>query len=321
MPQARAEILRDAFNASGAPPTQWVVEARADEVIVVDDADPSDRKFTRVPAVISGDQVVFGQAQPYDPETDRIVVYASAAESRPLTLPANPVTDPVDLPPAPEPEPAPNPEPANPAPDPGSEPAVTPDAPTTGGGAPVPPAAEPDNAPTEPKEGEGPVSTLSTDVRSRLGLAEDADDAAVLAALDAVRTKADAAPNPEQVAASAAAEQELRKEVEVLASTVKDVTAKLATVEAEKAATVKASVLDDAVRQGKIKPADRDQWATDYDEAPNAITRVLASIAPQTAVPTVLAGHAGSGDDTGPVDGITDDVFNAMFGIDAKTGA
>lgn len=70
--------------------------------------------------------------------------------------------------------------------------------------------------------------------------------------------------------------------------------AKLADAEAEKAATVKASVMDAAVKDGKIAPADRTQWETDYDEAPNAVTRVLASIAPGTAVPVMASGHTGT---------------------------
>ncbi|PZG10304.1 hypothetical protein C1I95_28190, partial [Micromonospora craterilacus] len=105
MPKARAEILRDAWNASGAPLTQWVSEARADEVIVVDDSDPTARKFVRVPAVIASGGVTFGAPQPYDPDTDRVVVYASAAESRP------PTPDPEPVEPAPKPESEPTGEP------------------------------------------------------------------------------------------------------------------------------------------------------------------------------------------------------------------
>lgn len=267
MTKPRAEVLRDAWNQSGAPLSQWVVEARADEVIVVDDADPNQRRFMRVPAVISGSDVVFGAAQPYDPDTEKVLVYASAAESRP------------DVPPA------------DPQPDSAPEPDVPPADPVS---VPEPPAAEPETAPSTDPKGEDTVSTLSADVRNRLGLPEDADDAAVLAALDTVKAKADTAPTEDQIAASAAADkerEELRAEVKVLASTVESVTAKLAEVEKEKAATVKASVLDAAVKQGKIKPGERDQWATDYDAAPAAITRVLASIAPGTAVPVNPAGE------------------------------
>lgn len=188
------------------------------------------------------------------------------------------------------------------------------------------PAAEPETATTEMKE--DIVSDLS-EFRSRLGLSDDADQAAVLAAIDALKTKADTPPEPtpEQVAASAAAAEEaerkvaaataeaadLRKEVEILASTVKDVTAKLAASEAEKTASVKASVLDAAIKDGKIAPAAREQWEKDYDEAPAAVTRVLASIAPGTAVPVTVAGETGDPDGVGGDDAAWARDFARLF--------
>lgn len=189
------------------------------------------------------------------------------------------------------------------------------------------PAAEPELVNPEPKE-EDPVSTTDLSVhRSRLGLADDADQDAVLTAYAAKLTEAESVkpePTPEMVAASAAAAEkaekaeqeknELAKEVQVLASQVKTMSDELAASKAEQAATVKASVLDAAVKDGKIKPADRAQWETDYDEAPAAITRVLASIAPGTAVPVMASGTAG---DPEPVmaSGFSDDDYNRLFGI------
>ena len=74
-----------------------------------------------------------------------------------------------------------------------------------------------------------------------------------------------AEPTPEMVAASAAAveqakaaeaeKDELRKEVQILASQMKNVSDELASAKAEKAATVKASVFEAAIKDGKIKPA------------------------------------------------------------------
>ncbi len=146
------------------------------------------------------------------------------------------------------------------------------------------------------------MSSLSADMRSRLGLTDDADETAALAAIDALKAQAEkpAEPSPELVAASAAKDvenAELRKEVTVLASQMQQVTAELAAAKAEKAATVKASVLDDAQRQGKFAPAQRAQWETDYDDAPAAVARILASIAPGTAVPVQPAGYTGTGDE------------------------
>lgn len=281
---SRADLVREAWNAR-APFSQYVHQVRAADVIVLDE---DTRTFLRVPVTITGEQVEFGEPvkvmNDFVPLDELVaasaVTYATRAESRPVeqtpTEPAQPQVEPVE--PAPEPEPA---EPVQPAPT-------------------IPPAAEPDPN-TDPK-GAGPVSTLSTDVRSRLGLAEDADDVAVLAALDALKVPAKPAdPDPETVAASAAAEKEnleLRAEVKLLAEQVQKVSAELAETKAAKAETVKASVLDDAQRQGKFTPADREKWLKDYDDAPTVVTRILASIAPGTAVPVAASGYTGEGDVT-----------------------
>ncbi|WP_213004870.1 phage protease [Paractinoplanes toevensis] len=183
------------------------------------------------------------------------------------------------------------------------------------------PAAEPEHE-INPDPKEDLVSTELSGIRSRLGLDDTADEQAILSALDELKAKADTPitpePTPEMVAASAAAvekaelaeaeKDELRKEVTVLASQVQTMSAKLAATEAEKAATVKASVIGEAARLGKFTPAEREQWETDYDEAPGAITRVLASIAPGTAVPVMASGTAGTPE---PVDG-TDDDWDAI---------
>jgi ATP-dependent protease ClpP protease subunit len=158
------------------------------------------------------------------------------------------------------------------------------------------PAAEPEPI-TEPKE-EDPVSTLSTDVRSRLGLSDEDDDGAVLAALDTLKAKADTpAPDPTvkaQADAAVAENAELRKEVDVLASRMEQVTAELAQAKADKAAATKKTVFDLAIKAGKIKPADREQWEADYDEAPAAVARLLDRIAAGTAVPVSAAGETGA---------------------------
>ncbi len=166
--------------------------------------------------------------------------------------------------------------------------------------------------------------SLSDEMRSRLGLADDADETAALAAIDALKTAADKTPEPtpEMVAASAAATEkaekaeqekdELRKEVQILASQMKTVSDELAATKAKEAATVKASVLDAAVKAGKIKPADKADWERDYDEAPGAVARVLASIAPGTAVPVMASGVAGSPE---PTSGDIDSEYEALTSL------
>ena len=183
------------------------------------------------------------------------------------------------------PEPEPDPEPASKGTPPPAEPEPTPDL----------PAAEPE--PTTEKE-EDPVSDLS-EFRSRLGLADDAGQDAILAALDAKLAEADkpADPDPTVVAEVEAAKAEnadLRTEVDKLGQMVESMSAKLAATEADNAAKVKASVLDEAQRLGKFKPANRAQWEADYDEAPAVTTRLLARIQPGAEVPVTAAGVAGS---------------------------
>jgi ATP-dependent Clp endopeptidase proteolytic subunit ClpP len=155
------------------------------------------------------------------------------------------------------------------------------------------PAAEPE--PTTEKE-EDPVSDDLSEVSSRLGLADDADMVAILAAVDALKAQAETPAEPVAAVETEAVKQEadeLRKEVSVLASTVQSMSAKLAASEAEKAAGIKASVLDEAQRLGKFAPADRATWEADYDEAPGAITRLLNRIEPGTAVPIRAKGEVG----------------------------
>jgi hypothetical protein len=194
--------------------------------------------------------------------------------------------------------------------------------PPTPGGVFHAPAAEP-----APSTTEEDMVSLDPDVRQRLGLADDADKTAVLAAIDELKTKADtpAEPSPEAVAASAANTEkrvELEKEVAALTSRMQEVTAELAATKAEKVETVKASVLDAALKDGKIKPADKDQWSKDYDEAPGVTTRVLASIAPGTAVPVMASGHTGPAEpDALDPDAISDAELNAwasQLGVDPK---
>ncbi len=295
-----ADRIKTAWNAT-APVQQYIVQVRASDVIVMDD---TDRATYRVPVTVDGDAVVFGERQPvaldYVPAETvaaSVAVYASREESRPEAAPASEPT----AEPTPEPQPAPEPD----------EP-VTPDAPTeTDGGAPVPPAAEPEPAPSTEPKGEDPVSTLSTDVRSRLGLATDADDAAVLAALADLQSKAD--QNAQQVAASTADRDEMKTEIARLSG-------ELARINASAAADAKKALFDGAVRDGKLRPADRDGWEARYDKAPEVITEILASIAPNTAVPVAASGYTGDAEAAGP--DALDVEYARLFGADTeKAGA
>ncbi len=319
--------VRAAWNST-APHSQWIVEIAEDYLIVTDE---TDRSFRRVPVLV-GDGIEFGDPVPVTPGFVEVaasapvhrVVFASRAESRPDV--AATVFDP-------PPDPPPPAEPATPAGPPDPEPPSTdeePETPPDSGGVSVPAdqttSAELVEHNTHSESEEDHVSTLSADMRSRLGLPDDADDAAILAALDGLKQQAEkpAEPTPDQVAASAATVQErdeLRKEVSVLASQMQQVTTELAAAKAKAAADVKASVLDEAQKLGKFAPAERGQWDADYDEAPNAVTRVLASIAPGTKVPVQPQGYTGTGDEQADLHGFDDADINAwakQLGIDAE---
>lgn len=150
------------------------------------------------------------------------------------------------------------------------------------------PAAEPGNPTT--KEDDMP---LSTEVYQRLGLAEDADETAVNAAVMALADKADQAPDPQQVAAAAAENETLTQKVALLSEQVESLSKQIADDNAAKQAEVKASVIDEALTKGRIDPADKDKWAERYDKAPDAVADVLASIADGTAVPVNVQGKVG----------------------------
>ncbi len=214
----------------------------------------------------------------------------------------------------------------------GTEPAapadVVSDEPTPPGN-PELPAAEPERTTpvTEPNE-EDPVSDLS-EFRSRLGLDDDADEAAILAALDERLNPSEPAPTtttaPAVVAEPVPAEpvaapavQPAAKADNPFADELARVSAELAEIRAEKAAVVKAQVLDGAVKAGKIKPADKAGWSARYDKAPEVITEVLASIADGTEVPTSATGYTGDNESAGP--DLIDVEYERLFGAE-KAGA
>jgi hypothetical protein len=326
--------VRKAWNDT-APHEQWLVEVNAADGYVIA-TNEKDRSFLRVPVLV-GEAIEFGEPVRVvpgyvgAPVAASRVVFASRAESRPEVAAAEAAV--LDAPPPLEQAP-PNPILPVEAPAP-PDPTDEPRTPPPPGGVPVSgePAGPPDVPGAEPESTETKedlVSTTMSGLRSRLGLTDDADEAAVLAAVDALKAKADAPPepNPEQVAASAAKAKEnddlrakvaeQQKEVTVLASQVKTMSDELAAEKAAKAATVKASILDEAQKQGKFAPAAREQWDKDYDEAPAAVTRILASIAPGTAVPVVAAGYTGTGEEV--ADSTFDRDYEAFFRTE-KAGA
>lgn len=148
-----------------------------------------------------------------------------------------------------------------------------------------------------------------TDLRARLGIAEDADEATILAAIDELAVAAEADPDPapaplpegivpidaaqlEQLRADAAAGREARDEQ----------------VKARRTALVQA-----AVKDGRIAPARAEHWENQLAADPGA-EAVLAQLAPGLVpVEDTLIGS-----EVGDLDSEDRQVMDALFGEEAK---
>jgi 2'-5' RNA ligase len=191
----------------------------------------------------------------------------------------------------------------------------TPELPT-----PVLPAAEPE----QPINKEDPVS-LSDDMRSRLGLAEGAEEPDALKAIDELIARADKTPEPtpEMVAASAAATEKADR-AEQAQALLKDELGKvrdeLNTIKASAAQTVKASAFDGWLATGRLKPADKETWEARYDRDPEMVTEILGGRSENSEVPVVASGVTGDPEPSG-----ADTQFEAdyarHFGADEKASA
>lgn len=84
----------------------------------------------------------------------------------------------------------------------------------------------------------------------------------------------------------------------------------LAARKAAEALATKTQILASALADGKIRPADKEQWEKDYDESPSVTTRILASLQAGTAFPVTASGYAG--EDAAALDEFKG--FEAQFG-------
>lgn len=294
------EELRTAFHTQ-SPWDYWITEIQLDPLQLIVTSDGNGETY-RVPVTVGADGDSFTFGQPVAVEVTYVdtneaaetvaasagpqplsVKFATRAESRPGEQPMAAAGEPA-VPPAPEAV-----APQSPAP---------PVTPSTPGApvAPVFPAAEP--VPTTETEGGADVSL--SEFRSRLGLDETADEAAVLAAFDEQITKANrpAEPAPELVAA--AAQQEARFAAAL--GRIDSLSTELSQIKAEKAADNKRAFFAAAVQQGKIAPAERETWEADYDKSPEVVTRIIGAIKAGTAVPVAASGYVGD-----PEPRLTDD--------------
>lgn len=155
----------------------------------------------------------------------------------------------------------------------------------------------PNASATEPRENntkeEANVPNL-TEVAKRLGVAEDADDATILAALDeALNEQVAPAPAPATIPEGA---------VLVDASILEDLKRSAAAGAAAREQQVQerqTSLLAAAVKEGKITRASSEKWKKRFKVDPEGAEADLASLEPGL-VPMASVGHAGT------VDGVAD---------------
>lgn len=167
---------------------------------------------------------------------------------------------------------------------------------------------------------------ISSALAERLGVPVDADDETVLAAVEAIESKAKtpapAEPQIQEGGTSDSQSLDLDKLVadrlEPVLASLSTATSELAELKAERARATRDSVIGNAVTAGKIRPSDRATFEAQYDAPGGApvVTAILASIAPGTAVPVSAAGHTGGAQNE--LDAELDALYAALY---PKAGA
>lgn len=265
-----SEDVRRAYYLN-APYSVWICEMQLEplQLITVND---DDGQYARVPIVLSGDTVTFGESvqvvieyvdKPAQAQTAATaLVFASRAESRePVTVNRREAAETVQA------------AIKRVAAASGLETANEADTQT--------PPAEPDGETQE----EGDPMALDKGLRERLGLAEDADDEAVLAAVDALReTKpADGEHTDDKVeeeapAAAPALPEGIVTIDEATLTQLREQASEGVAARAQQRTESRDRTLDDAIKAGKFPPARRDHWAKLYDADPEGARATLASL-------------------------------------------
>lgn len=174
-----------------------------------------------------------------------------------------------------------------------------------------------DTSAADTREERPNMAELSEEIRTRLGLDADADDAAVLAALDAqMSTDAPAAPAAEPAAPAAPAAEPVNAlpdgavmiDAEQLAE-LRNAAAAGAAARAQQQNEARAAILNNAIRDGKFPPARREHYAK-LLEADEEGTRALIDSLEPGLVPVAELGYGMSNSDRGESDDIREsDVY------------
>jgi hypothetical protein len=261
-----SEDVRRAYYEN-APYSVWICEMQLEplQLITVND---DDGQYARVPIVLGGDTVTFGESVPVvieyvdKPQGQQTaasaLVFASRAESRP------------------EQTPAPNGKTETP------QEAINRIAKASGLTDPTDPPAEPvePNTPTE-----GALMALEEGLRERLGLPENADEATILAALDNQLSGPEPTtePEPTDPPAEPTAEAPALPEGivtidEATLTQLREQASEGVAARAQQRTEARDRALDDAIKAGKFPPARRDHWAKYYDADPDGAKTTLASL-------------------------------------------
>ncbi|WP_436759334.1 phage protease [Streptosporangium sp. V21-05] len=271
------DVRRAYYDA--APWSVWITELQVEPPQLITMDDETGKRY-RVPVVVDGDDVTFGDAVEVRVEyvdkgdstpvaASSAVVFASRAESRPeASTPLPPPAQPAE------------PTPATPA-DPAAPPIVVPPAPEIIPTPPQTPPVEPAAGPT-PTEGEATMPALDEGLRERLGLGADADEATILAAVDeALNERAEPTIPVEPVAAAPAPLPEGTVVIEeAVLNELREQASQGVAARTRQLTEDRDRAIEDAIRAGKTAPARRDHWQKSWAADPDGTRDVLASLAP-----------------------------------------
>lgn len=172
-------------------------------------------------------------------------------------------------------------------------------------------------AEAEADKKEEPMGTLNETLAERLGIAADADDDTIVAALDEALAEraADAPPAPTEPSLDCAVAVVKKAGLAVNeASVIEELRTKAERGDQARAQQIREAneaVVDSAIRDGKVPPARRDHWVGAMSADPEGTKAVLDSME-KGLIPYAEAGHSADAGDTSG-----DTVYAALFGKEA----
>lgn len=174
-----------------------------------------------------------------------------------------------------------------------------------------PPTASADGF-TTPQEGSSLVTRISdagaTTIGQKLGIAEDADEATILAALDEAldeRTEPNAPTTPQIPEGMALVDSNVLTELQAGATAGRTAQQTLATQERD-------SEINAALAAGKIAATSRDQFVAAWDKDPTSTKGILDALTPGL-IPTAELGHGDQPEVTAD-----DELYALVFGDEKK---